>query len=155
MAEADPPPGPAPPPGSVPVTEAGRQAVIDRIHQALAEDLIDFSEIDHRFEQVDPAITPAQLDHAAKGLAAVQQPPPPRTTRHPAPSANFALVGDIKTGGWISVASTIRSTLIGDALIDLSSAEIPAEGVNMSFRSLIGDLRVIVPDVVGLRKKTV
>lgn len=58
-------------------TALDRQAMVDRIQQALAEDAIDFAEIDERFAKVYAATTRAELEAAASGLPELRRPPPP------------------------------------------------------------------------------
>ncbi|MEL7158400.1 MAG: DUF1707 domain-containing protein, partial [Actinomycetota bacterium] len=111
-------------------TEQERQAMIDRIQQALAEDQIEFSDLDGRFEQVYAATTTAELEAAAAGLPELRQPPPPVVARHLAPQSSLSLVGDVKLGGWLAVDDDLTATAVfGDAVVDLSSAALPAEGV--------------------------
>ncbi len=136
------------PAGSTPgPTDDDRRQVIDRIQQALAEDRLDFEELDDRFGAVYAATTRAELEAVAADLPPVQELPPPPTARHLAPRTQFSLLGDVQIGGWVSVGDELTvATLIGDATIDLSSAAIGPNGVTVTGRALIGDVKVIVPD---------
>lgn len=128
-------------------TEAERQQVVDRIQQALAEDLIPFDDLDDRFAAVYAATTRAELERATADLPVPQYQPPAPTARHPAPSTQFSLIGDLEVGGWMAMGSELTTTsVIGDTMVDLSSASIGPEGVTVNLRSLIGDSKVIVPD---------
>lgn len=141
------PPAPTSGPASQPVTEADRQAAVDRIQQALAEDLIPFEDVDDRFAAIFGAANRADLNAALTGLPPTTTTPPPRAARHLAPATSLSLIGDTRIGGWIAVGSSMRSiALIGDTLIDLSSADIPPEGVEIQVYSLIGDVKVLLPD---------
>ena len=139
-----PPGGPNP---NAPITEYERQATVDRIQQALAHGLIDFSEVDDRFELVFGAQTRAELEAAVGDLPPQAQPPPPQDSRHLAPANSFSLIGTVKIGGWLSVGGSISaSTLIGEVVIDVSSAAIPEQGLDISANCGIGDIKIIVPD---------
>lgn len=121
--------------------------MVDRIQQALAEDHIEFHEIDDRLEKVYAANSGAELELAGAGLPELRQPPPPVAARHLAPASSTSIVGDVKIGGWLAVDEEMAVfSAIGDVVVDLSSASIPADGVTVKVRSLIGDVKVIVAD---------
>ena len=118
MADLEPaepiPPAPEPGPASRPVSEADREAAIDRIQQALAEDLIEFDSLDDRFALVYHAANQAELAAALAGLPPTAVQPPARSARHLAPATNVTLIGDLKVGGWIAVGPRMTSvSLIG------------------------------------------
>lgn len=129
-------------------TDAERRQVVDRIQQALAEDLIAFDELDDRFSAVFGASSQTELQLVVNDLPVpVSAPPPAPSARHPAPRTQFSLLGDVKIGGWIAVDSDMTVTAVfGDIVIDLSSAGIGSEGVTINVRSVFGDAKVIVPD---------
>jgi len=160
MSNAEPPPEPPPLPSTpvpaLPVpalTEHHRQAAVDRIQRALAEDRVKFEELDERFGAVYRATTVAELETVVADLPAPAQPPPPvAAARHLAPRRSFALIGETKIGGWLALDGDIEATAgIGDIVIDLSSAAIPSEGITVTVRALIGDVKVIVPDGARLQ----
>ncbi len=128
-------------------TEAERQRAIDRIQQALAEDQIQFHELDGRFGAVYSAATSAELERVTADLPVPRYQPPDPTARHPAPSTQFSLLGDVEVGGWLAMGQELTVTaVIGDAIVDLSSCSIGPDGVTVNLRGLLGDARVIVPD---------
>ena len=134
------------------MTSADRHAMVDRIQQALAANQLAFEELDHRFELVYAATTGAELEQAAAGLPDPPPPPPPIAARHLAPATTFSFIGDTKLGGWIAVGPELSVTsLIGDTVVDLSSADIPGEGVTITVRSLVGDAKIVVPDGVRVQ----
>lgn len=129
-----------------------QQAGVDRIQLALAEDVVRFEDVDDLFEKVYAATTQAEIDAALVGLPKPVQPPPPADIRHLAPARSFALLGDVKVGGWIAVGAEIEAiSVIGDAVIDVSSAAIGPNGLDIKVRSLMGDVKVIVPDGVRVQ----
>lgn len=145
MDEADPPTEGSSLPA--PMTDVDQQAAVDRIQLALANDQIEFSQVDQLFERVYAATSKAEIEAALVGLPKPAQPPPPVNSRHFAPASSFSLIGDVKVGGWLAVGPEIEATaLIGDVVIDVSSAAIAATGLDIQVRSFIGDVKVIVPD---------
>ncbi len=144
-----PPPIPAPPPGPAhsPVFDQDRQRAVDRIQQALAEDRLEFEELDERLAAVYAAENAAALERVVADLPAVDTPPPPPTARHPAPTSRVALVGDLKIGGWLNLEHDLTLfSGIGDTRLDLSGAHVGPQGVTIDVWSLVGDAVVIVPD---------
>lgn len=121
--------------------------MVDRIQQALAEDLIPFDELDDRFAAVYGATTRGELERIGSEVPVLRYQPPPPTARHLAPASQFSLLGDIEVGGWVATGQELNLTgVIGDIAVDLSSASIDPAGVTVQVRSLVGDARVIVPD---------
>lgn len=150
---------PAPIPGSgtpaepspIP-TDEDRQAVIATVQQALAEDLLHFEDVDERFALIYAAETQADLRAATADLPDLRRPPPRPEGRHLAPSTSVNLIGDTKISGWLAVDGDISViSLIGDVLVDLSTAEIPAEGIAITAIGVIGDIKVILPDGVRVQ----
>ncbi len=133
-------------PGDTP-TDDDRQFRIDQVQHALANEVIEFDQVDDYFEQIYRATTLQELDAAVSSLPAVAQPPPPTAARHIAPAKSFALIGDIKIGGWLAFGPEVNATgFVGDIVIDVSSASIPPEGLQINARSLVGDTKIILPD---------
>lgn len=127
------------------VNDADRDAVVADIQQAMVEGYLQFDELDMRFAAVYRAQTRGDLDDVVVDLPRTRAPAP--TAHHPISDRTLNLIGDVRKGGWISVGSAMQViSLIGDAVIDLSSAEIPDGGVTVTVYSLIGDVRAIVPD---------
>lgn len=124
-----------------------QQAAVDRIKQAMAEDLVQFEELDERFAAVFTAETQGDLDQVVADLPVLTQPPPPADARHIAPGRSFGLIGGIDIGGWIAMGDNLAVTRgIGGATIDLSSATIPASGATITVRVFVGGATIIVPN---------
>lgn len=135
-------------------TDDERQAVVDRIQQALAADLIAFDELDDRFALVYGATSRAELEHVAATVPQLPVPPPPAVARHIAPSSSLSVAGDIKIGGWLALADTLRaSSVIGDVVIDLSSTAIDS-GATVDVKTVLGDVKLILPDGVRVQLET-
>ncbi len=137
---------PAPRPEDTP-EEHERNTTIRQIQQAMADGHIEFDEIDERFALVYRAETRADL---AATVADLPSPPEPAlpSAGHPLPRSSFGLLGDLKVGGWVEIDGDLNyGTVIGDIVIDLSTARLPDE-VTITTYSLFGDTVVIVPDGV-------
>jgi hypothetical protein len=146
------PPTPAGP-SDVP-SDADRQAVVVTIQQAMAEDLVPFEDVDERFARVYDATTQAELRAIVDDLPDLRRQPPRPEARHLAPSSSIKVLGDTKISGWLAVDGDISVvTLIGDVLVDLSTAEIPSDGLTITVVSLIGDVKVILPDGVRVQSQ--
>lgn len=141
------PPVPAGPDPEAPVTDIDRTVVVRHIQQAVADDIVPFEEVDDRFAALYQAATRGELDAVIADLP-VPPDPGPQPVAHPLPPTSFTLLGDIKVGGWIGVAGDLTyTTLLGDIVIDLSSADLP-DNVTITSWSLLGDTTVILPDGV-------
>jgi hypothetical protein len=141
-------------PSDVPSDE-DRQAVVLTIQQALAEDLVAFDDVDERFAGAYAADTQAELRAVVADLPDLRRPPPRPGVRHIAPASSVKLLGDTKISGWLSVDDDISVvTLIGDVLVDLSTAEMPSDGVTITTVGLIGDVKVILPDGVQVQAQS-
>ncbi len=104
---------------------------------------LSMDEMEERMRAINRARTRRDLAPLTSDLPDV-----PRPVTTPAGSKwNVSLLGDVRRGGWITVGGHMRgATLIGDVVLDLSSADIPPEGVEVTGIALIGSVRVIVPD---------
>lgn len=140
---------------SDPVGDDDRAPALQRIRQAVGENVLPFEELDDRFAAIYAATTRAELDAVVADLPAPAAPlPAPAVVPHPAPRSSFVLIGDLSVGGGVAVDSEIRATnLIGDTTIDLSDAVLGPE-VDVRVSSIIGDITVIVPDGVRASLET-
>lgn len=137
-----------------PLEEHERQTAIGRIQRAMADGHVEFEELDDRFDKVFQANTRAELSAAVDDLPTPSA-PPPKPAGQPISKTSFSLFGDLKIGGWIEVDTNLNyTTIFGDVVLDLSSAEVPSE-ITVSTFSLFGDATVIVPDGVKATMETV
>ncbi len=130
------------------VTDADRQVVVQHVQRAVVDDIVPFEQLDARLARIHAASTRAELDAAIADLPTPPPPDRPATVGHLAPKESVTLIGDTTIGGWIDVEGDLTAvTVLGDKVIDLSSATLPPE-VTISAWTLIGDTTVIVPDGV-------
>ncbi|MGH1490770.1 MAG: DUF1707 SHOCT-like domain-containing protein [Acidimicrobiales bacterium] len=137
---------PAPLPDD-PLEEHERQTAVSRIQRAMADGHLDFEQLDDRFDKVFRAENRAELTAAVADLP-VPAAPGRVQPGQPIAKRSFSLFGDLKAGGWIDVDSDMNyTTIFGDVVIDLSSADLPRD-LTVSTFSLFGDATLIVPDGV-------
>ncbi|MGI9595077.1 MAG: DUF1707 SHOCT-like domain-containing protein [Acidimicrobiales bacterium] len=137
-----------------PLEEHERQTAVEQIQRATVDGHLDFEEIDERFGLVYNAETRADLAAVVADLP-VPPTPGPIPAGHPVPRSSFAVLGDLSVGGWVEVDGDLSyTTLLGDIVIDLSSARLPPE-VTITTYSLLGDTVVIVPDGVRATAQSV
>ncbi len=128
-----------------PIEEHERQSAVSRIQRAMADGQIEFEELDDRFDLVFRAQTRAELSAVVGDLPGPAT-PPPRVPSQPIAKTSSTVFGDVKVGGWIDVDTDLKyTTVFGDIVLDLSSAELPSE-ITVTTFSLFGDATVIVPD---------
>ncbi len=128
-------------------SDGERQVAVDRVQQALADDVIGFDELDRRFEAIFSAGTVDELDRAMADLPELAKESPSGMARLQAPVSQSAVFGDIRIGGWLAVSGQMKlSAFLGDVTVDLSSASIDGGAVDLDVRSVFGDIKVIVPD---------
>lgn len=129
------------------ITDAERQVIVRQIQTAMSRDEIRFEEIDDRFADVYKATNRAELDAVIADLPTPPAPIPP-PPGHPLPRQSATFLGDLKVGGWIDVQSDLNyGTVLGDVVIDLSSATLP-DGLTITVWTGAGDTTIILPDGV-------
>ena len=130
-----------------PVTDQDREILVQQVQRAMAEGHVRFEELDDRFEAIYRATTHGELEAVRADLPG---PPPPAAPVpvHPLAPVTYSLFGDIKVGGWISVAGDVAyGSGFGDVFVDLSSARLH-RNCTVRVRALFGDVTVILPDGV-------
>lgn len=135
-------------------TRAGdddRQATVRRLEQAMVEGRIDIDEMEERMGHAYRASTWDELDRLTRDLPDATATRAEPGTR-PIGSWHIGLLGDIRRGGWIQTEERITGvTLLGDVIFDLASADIPDDGVEVTAVTMLGDVKVIVPDGARVR----
>jgi hypothetical protein len=144
------------------ISDADRERAAQRLHTAMAEGRITFTELDERLatvyaaryaEDLQPPLADLPPEHppAASGLAVA--PPATPTSWQPAPPAGPAPVvlksgmGDIKrNGAWqVPPVLEVQSTM-GDAVLDFTQAVLPQQVVEVRVKLGAGTAKFILPD---------
>lgn len=128
-----------------------RQATVRRLEQAMVEGRLDIDEMEERMGKAYRATTWDELDRLTGDLPEVSTASSEPVTR-PIGSWHIGLLGDVRRGGWIETEDRITGvTLLGDVVFDLASADIPDDGVEVTAVTMLGDVKVIVPDGARVR----
>lgn len=131
-----------------PVSDADRELAARRLQRATGEGRVTLAEFSDRVAAVWAARTGADLDRATAGIA------PPVVGSYPGSRVLVSILGDQRRAGRWRVPRRLRAyCLIGDLTLDLRAALVDAESltdgvVEVSVVSLIGDVRVVVPEGV-------
>lgn len=133
-------------------TAEQRQRAIDDVTEAMVGGDIEFEEIGERFAAIERAGTVEELEAIAPSQPTSVLSEQPRQIE----SDGFSLIGDVKRGGWLSWPDRVTyTTIIGDVIVDLSTAEFPPEGTTVRAATLIGDIKIIVPDGAIVQPRTI
>jgi predicted membrane protein len=65
-------------------------------------------------------------------------------------SSSFRLLGNNNRGGAWKVSDSETWTLIGDTILDFTQADIPVGETHLHINSFVGDIRLYVPECVGV-----
>lgn len=143
-------------PGELRVSDAEREAVVERLRQASVEGRLTLSELTERTEAAYLAVTYGELAQVTADL------PDPGVRPRPAgvPSTEsrpkkrrwyVAVMGDTKRRGKWRVDQEIGATAVmGDVTIDLREAEVRGNEIDIMAVSVMGDVKIIVPDGVDV-----
>ncbi len=127
-----------------------RREVAEQLRAAAADGRIDFGELDARVEHALAASSRAELDQLVRDLPAG---PPP--AMHPGRRERRWLVLPIgsleRRGRWRVPERFFALFLLGGLNLDLSQAEIPPEGAQLTLIALIGGAELRVPPGIDVQ----
>lgn len=129
-------------------SDAEREAVVERLRIASVEGRLTFEELTERTEAVYTAVTRGDLEHITHDLPGMG-----------APGANLApaqvkrkfsaVMGDCKERIVGRIDGPLEAvSVMGDVVLDLRGAQVPAGEVSISATCVMGDVKIIVPDGV-------
>jgi len=140
-----------------------RERVIQQLTEAFAQDLISVEELEHRLEHVYRAQSAAETEAivvdlrsaAATGSLPSPNPDEPRRSRDLAPDVPsrdrfVAILSSSSRRGPLSVPRRLEAlALFSDSVIDLTTASLPADIVDIHVRIVMANMKIVVP--AGLR----
>lgn len=140
-----------------------RERVIQQLTEAFAHDLISVEELEHRLEHVYRAQSVAETEAivvdlrsaAATGSLPGPHPDEPRQSRDLAPEAPardrfVAILSSSSRRGLLSVPHRLEALAVfSDSVIDLTTASLPGDLVDIHVRIVMANMRIVVP--AGLR----
>lgn len=142
--------------------EETRDAVETRLSEAFASDHLDADELDARMERLARANDVTELQSLVLDLP---EPPPASTALVPTSSRAVATVVDRpetsrivsilserkQLGHWTPAARNELRTFIGESLIDLREASLPAGETVIHLQTVLGETTLLVPPGVGVQ----
>jgi len=141
-------------PGELRVSDAEREAVVERLREASVEGRLTLAELTERTEAAYLAVTYRELAQVTADL------PGPGTRPAPvkAPQSGerkrrwfVAVMGDTRRRGKWRVDKEIgAAAVMGDVTIDLREAEVRGNEIEITAVSVMGDVKIIVPDGVDV-----
>jgi DUF1707 SHOCT-like domain/Cell wall-active antibiotics response LiaF, C-terminal len=147
-------PGQLNPSGEVRVSDAEREAVVERLRVATVEGRLTLSELTERTEAAYTATTRGDLVPITADLPAQTGSPaaPPRPTAHADRERVVAVMGDSKRQGrWRVERPLAALAVMGDVVLDLRGAEVLQGEVDITATAVMGDVEIYVPDGVDVQ----
>jgi Domain of unknown function (DUF1707)/Cell wall-active antibiotics response 4TMS YvqF len=124
-------------------SDADRDAIVSRLHEAAADGRLTFEELSDRIEAAGTAVTRTDLVRLTSDLpatAAVDLAAQPPAIRG---------VGDVKrSGAWTVPADNSFRTWFGNIKLDLRQAQISAMETHIHARAVFGNVDLLVPEGV-------
>ncbi|MEV0202912.1 DUF1707 domain-containing protein [Nonomuraea sp. NPDC050691] len=143
-------------PGGVRASDAEREAVVERLRVASVEGRLTLAELTDRTEAAYSASTHAELALLTQDLPGAGRPDAfPAAPQEPGPGTGrrrrwfVGVMGDTKRrGAWRIDRELGAVAVMGDVLLDLREAEARTDVVDITAVSVMGDVKIIVPDGV-------
>ncbi|MEV0145634.1 MULTISPECIES: DUF1707 domain-containing protein [unclassified Nonomuraea] len=142
-------------PGEVRASDAEREAVVEQLRVASVEGRLSLAELTDRTEAAYTASTQAELVLLTQDLPAAGPGAFPAAQHGPGPGPErrrrwfVGVLGDTKRrGAWRIDQELGAVAVMGDVLLDLREAEVRTGAVDIMAVSVMGDVKIIVPDGV-------
>ncbi|MGN9844761.1 DUF1707 SHOCT-like domain-containing protein [Nonomuraea sp. H19] len=141
-------------PGGVRASDAEREAVVEQLRVASVEGRLTLAELTDRTEAAYTATTHAELAMLTQDLpaGAMTAPAAPVPAREGRKRRWFVgIMGDSKRrGSWQIDQELGAVAVMGDVLLDLREAEVRTDMVDITAVSVMGNVKIIVPDGVNV-----
>lgn len=147
-------------PGAMRISDAEREATVERLRVASVEGRLTLGELTERTEAAYTAVTQAELVVITSDLPGVGQgapaPAPAYGSQERPPGRArqwfVAVMGDSKRRGkWRIDQGLGAVAVMGDVVLDLREAEVRTDVVDIVATSVMGDVKIIVPDGVDVQ----
>jgi hypothetical protein len=124
-----------------------REAVIQKLSDAYAEDLLDDATFEERIALVHQATDVAALDGLVKDVVSTSLVPVPKQVGLvPAKRRMLALFSSVERSGAYALPESLEARAIfGSAVIDLRDAQLEPGVTTLSVRAIFGNVEIIVP----------
>lgn len=131
------------------VSDAEREAIVERLNVATSEGRLTLEEFSDRVGNALVARTRGDLDRIVVDLPAtsasrvVAAPP---SAASPTRVSQITPIGSVKRGGrWRLDRDTSLGTVVGSVKLDLRQAEMAAAEVNLHVQTVVGSVKVWIP----------
>ena len=144
--------GPLDATGKVRASDAEREAVVERLRVAATEGRLTLGELTQRTEAAYTATTRGELVPITADLpAAPASWAPMRQTGSSDREWVVAVMGDSRRQGrWRVERPLAAVAVMGDVVLDLRGAEVPRGEVDITATTVMGDVKIYVPDGVDV-----
>ncbi|WP_433431111.1 DUF1707 SHOCT-like domain-containing protein [Nonomuraea sp. CA-141351] len=141
-------------PGELRASDAEREAVVEQLRVASVEGRLTLAELTDRTEAAYSATTHAELSLLTQDLPSGAMPAPvPVPAQHEGRKRRWfvGVMGDTKRRGTWRIDQELGAVAVmGDVLLDLREAEVRTDTVDITAVSVMGDVKIIVPDGVNV-----
>lgn len=139
-------------PGEVRASDAEREAVVELLRQASVEGRLTLAELTDRTEAAYNASTRSELALLTQDLPAAGSVAAPVARPEGKKRRWFVgIMGDTKRRGTWRIDQELGAVAVmGDVVLDLREAEVRTDVVEILAISLMGDVKIIVPDGVNV-----
>ncbi|HLU74515.1 MAG TPA: DUF1707 domain-containing protein, partial [Nonomuraea sp.] len=139
-------------PGEVRASDAEREAVVELLREASVEGRLTLAELTDRTEAAYSASTHAELALLTQDLPAGASAAAPVERREGKKRRWFVgVMGDAKRRGTWRIDQELGAVAVmGDVVLDLREAEVRTDMVEIMAVSVMGDVKIIVPDGVNV-----
>ncbi|MGW0198281.1 DUF1707 SHOCT-like domain-containing protein [Nonomuraea sp. NPDC003201] len=142
-------------PGGLRASDAEREAVVEQLRVASVEGRLTLAELTDRTEAAYSATTHAELALLTQDLPGGAT-PAPAPAPAPVPAGRkrrwfVGFMGDSKRRGTWRIDQELGAVAVmGDVVLDLREAEVRTDMVDIMAVSVMGDVKIIVPDGVNV-----
>ncbi|NUP63190.1 MAG: DUF1707 and DUF2154 domain-containing protein [Nonomuraea sp.] len=139
-------------PGEVRASDAEREAVVEQLRIASVEGRLTLAELTDRTGAAYSATTHAELALLTQDLPGGAVPAPHVPAREGGKRRWFVgIMGDAKRRGTWRIDQELGAVAVmGDVLLDLREAEVRTDVIDVTAVSVMGDVKIIVPDGVNV-----
>ncbi|MFC4009706.1 DUF1707 domain-containing protein [Nonomuraea purpurea] len=140
-------------PGDVRASDAEREAVVEQLRVASVEGRLTLAELTDRTEAAYTATTHAELALLTQDLPTGAPAPAPAPAAREGKKRRWfvGVMGDSKRRGKWRIDQELGAVAVmGDVVLDLREAEVRTDMVDITAVSVMGDVKIIVPDGVNV-----
>jgi hypothetical protein len=136
------------------VSDAEREAIVERLNNATSEGRLTLEEFSERVTGALAARTRGDLDRLVTDLPAASagdRPAGPTSTSRAMRVSQITPIGSVKRSGrWRLDHDTQLGTVVGSVKLDLRQAEIAASEVRLHVQTVVGTVKIWIPHSISV-----